>query len=204
MSDIDNDRQGVALSDEPNGTGFSCAKRADDPSNEFAACGRWCENSSTCPSTASHASPGFDFKKFYRYVDILSDMSEEERDSAGSGVYPLSPELNTAVHAVNQTETRVRIRFNRYMNNPKGCFCGGTGCENCVVSSSRTEMPDIKGMVDRFLGWKLPRDFSPDCGISFTPPANPECGPVGTNLLNADQARQMFEHVLAAAEAPKP
>jgi hypothetical protein len=58
-------------------------------------------------------------------------------------------------------------------------------------------------MVNRFLCWKLPVDFHPDAGISFTPeynqntpyPAKHE--PVGTNLFSADQARQMLEHVLA-------
>lgn len=63
-------------------------------------------------------------------------------------------------------------------------------------------------MVNRFLSWKLPQDFSPDCGISFTPYFNVEYNakqgkppqrhePIGTNLLTADQARKMLEHVLA-------
>lgn len=70
--------------------------------------------------------------------------------------------------------------------------------EDLLAQQSATPaVPAIKAMVDRFLGWKLPRDFSPDCGISFTPPANPEWGPCGTNLLNADQARQMLEYVCA-------
>lgn len=61
----------------------------------------------------------------------------------------------------------------------------------------------IDKMVDRFLGWKLPKDFGPDAGISFTPTKpyeGDELGnswwPVGTNLLTADQARKMFEHAL--------
>lgn len=59
-------------------------------------------------------------------------------------------------------------------------------------------------MVNRFLGWKLPEDFAPDCGITFKPMRNehmPWGGdknePVGTNLLTAVQARAMLEHVLA-------
>ncbi|SPA44648.1 hypothetical protein [Cupriavidus taiwanensis] len=68
------------------------------------------------------------------------------------------------------------------------------------ASSSRAEV-SVKTMVDRFLGWKLPRDFSPDCGISFTPPTNPEWWPIGTSLFHADQARQMFEYVLAGQTA---
>lgn len=74
-------------------------------------------------------------------------------------------------------------------------------------------------MVNRFLSWKLPKDFSPDSGISFSRtyggykdgefvkdiPRDPESHwwPIGTNLFTADQARKMLEHVLAAA-APAP
>jgi len=61
----------------------------------------------------------------------------------------------------------------------------------------------IDKMVDKFLGWKLPKDFGPDAGISFKPTKpyeGDELGnswwPVGTNLLTADQARQMFEHCM--------
>lgn len=59
-------------------------------------------------------------------------------------------------------------------------------------------MTDIKKAVDRFLGWPLPRDFAPDCYISFdrANATNPRVWPVGTNLFTADQAREMFEHCL--------
>lgn len=68
--------------------------------------------------------------------------------------------------------------------------------------------PQIGAMVDRFLAWKLPADFSPDCGISFkrvynesSPfgPRNHE--PIGANLLTKDQARAMLEHVLGIVAA---
>lgn len=59
----------------------------------------------------------------------------------------------------------------------------------------------IKQMVDRFLMWKLPENFSPDAGISFK-----ECGnegtphqyrfePMGTNLLDATQAEAMIRYI---------
>lgn len=59
----------------------------------------------------------------------------------------------------------------------------------------------ISQMVSKFLGWKLPSDFAPDCGITFRSESeydHPEFGrskfePVGTNLLTADQATAMFE-----------
>lgn len=59
----------------------------------------------------------------------------------------------------------------------------------------------IDKMVNRFLCWMLPKDFGPDAGISFKPTKPDGYGthwwPVGTNLLTADQARAMFEHVTA-------
>ena len=60
----------------------------------------------------------------------------------------------------------------------------------------------IDKMVDRFLGWKLPQDFGPDCGISFTPfhpNGTTRFEPVGTNLFTADQARSMVKHMMADA-----
>jgi hypothetical protein len=65
----------------------------------------------------------------------------------------------------------------------------------------------IKYMVDRFLGWRLPEDFSPDAGISFEPEFNKEFNaargkppsrhePVGTNLFAADQATAMVRYML--------
>lgn len=80
--------------------------------------------------------------------------------------------------------------------------------KGALLHALTTITPDVKTAVDRFLGWKLPQDFSPDCGISFTPLRHPNGWPTGTNLFTADQARRMFEHVLAASpaapEAAKP
>lgn len=60
----------------------------------------------------------------------------------------------------------------------------------------------IRAMVDRFLGWRLPKDFAPDCHISFKlpdPTLNPNPSwPTGTNLLTADQAERMFESILTS------
>lgn len=65
----------------------------------------------------------------------------------------------------------------------------------------------IKHMVGRFLSWKLPADFSPDCGVSFSPEYNRSYNehhglppsrhePVGTNLLTASQAEAMVRYML--------
>ena len=61
----------------------------------------------------------------------------------------------------------------------------------------------IEHMVNRFLGWKLPENFSPDAGIEFDPdgakklnPRNSRREPYGTNLFNYQQARAMVEYML--------
>jgi hypothetical protein len=60
----------------------------------------------------------------------------------------------------------------------------------------------IKHMVERFLAWRLPEDFNPDAGITFTPNYNVGTAfamrykPVGTNLFNYAQAEAMVRHML--------
>ena len=66
----------------------------------------------------------------------------------------------------------------------------------------------IKHMVDRFLSWKLPEHFNPDCGINFEAdaaiklhPRNRKYEPVGTNLFSATQADAMVRHMLEGLPA---
>lgn len=57
----------------------------------------------------------------------------------------------------------------------------------------------VKHMVTRFLGWKLPLDFSPDAGVKFEPVplyGGTMLRPVGTNLLTATQAEEMIRHIV--------
>lgn len=60
----------------------------------------------------------------------------------------------------------------------------------------------IKHMVDRFLGWKLPEDFNPDAGISFKAAFNEGTAypmkhePSGTNLFDARQADAMVRYMI--------
>lgn len=60
----------------------------------------------------------------------------------------------------------------------------------------------IKYMVDRFLGWKLPEAFNPDNGISFEPIAGKDGPypfqrePSGTNLFDATQADAMVRAMI--------
>ena len=65
--------------------------------------------------------------------------------------------------------------------------------------------PNIDEAVNRFLRWKLPKDFYPDAGISFARTVNGEersdaWWPVGTNLFTAQQAREMLEYVIGDVE----
>ena len=59
----------------------------------------------------------------------------------------------------------------------------------------------IKHMSQRFLGWKLPDNFTPDGGISFEPIANKgqqferKRDPTGTNLFDATQAEAMVRYI---------
>ncbi len=74
---------------------------------------------------------------------------------------------------------------------------------------------NIDEMVQRFLGWKLPKDFEPDGRITFnkhyydfngnvvTCTLDSPFWPIGTNLFTADQARQMLEYVLDGSDFPR-
>ncbi len=60
----------------------------------------------------------------------------------------------------------------------------------------------IKHMVNRFLGWKVPDDFGPDGGISFKPthhdgtPWPKQWWPTGMSILTAIQAEAMLRYIL--------
>jgi hypothetical protein len=57
----------------------------------------------------------------------------------------------------------------------------------------------IKHLVDRFLNWRLPKDFRPDNGISYKRPnymPEVDATPVGTNLFGAAQATEMVRHMI--------
>lgn len=66
----------------------------------------------------------------------------------------------------------------------------------------------IKHMVNRFLGWRLPEHFSPDCGISFKAEFNEHTAhpakhqPIGTNLFDATQADAMVRYMIEGMPEP--
>lgn len=62
----------------------------------------------------------------------------------------------------------------------------------------------VKHMVNRFLGWRLPKPWHPDNGISYTRPnyAHFDAGhdwPTGTNLFDATQTEAMVRYMLEGA-----
>lgn len=69
---------------------------------------------------------------------------------------------------------------------------------------------DVKAIANRFLGWKLPENFTPDAGISFKPDFNEGTDwpgkhkPCGTNLLSGSQAEEMVRFILEKPAAAMP
>lgn len=67
----------------------------------------------------------------------------------------------------------------------------------------------IKHMVDRFLGWKLPESFNPDGGITFErfderfSSHRPRNEPSGTNLFDATQADVMVRYMVEGMPAAR-
>lgn len=80
-----------------------------------------------------------------------------------------------------------------------GCRTGEGGRpESTWLIGAATDL-QIKHMVDRFLQWRLPENFRPDHGISYTNPY-PHIptlpGPMGTNLFDAVQAEAMVRFMI--------
>jgi outer membrane receptor for ferrienterochelin and colicin len=67
----------------------------------------------------------------------------------------------------------------------------------------------IKHMVNRFLSWKLPSNFSPDAGISFKAAFNEHTAhpmkhePSGTNLFDFTQTDAMVRYMLEGLPCPQ-
>ena len=77
-----------------------------------------------------------------------------------------------------------------------------------TMENEKMTEDQIKHMVNRFLGWKLPEDFAPDNGIDFNPIANRQTenefrrNPVGTNLFTAMQAEAMVRYLVEGLPSP--
>lgn len=67
-----------------------------------------------------------------------------------------------------------------------------------ALANSGNAVVNINKTVDNFLAWKLPDDFAPDAGISFTKEIYGHTfQPIGTNLFTAVQAKAMFAQCLS-------
>ena len=106
---------------------------------------------------------------------------------------------------INGLEHELRARLTPSaelpMGDPHPCDMTPEELERFLAPSHGGTMQVTDEMVSRFLAWQLPGDFAPDGGVTFTKPAGRNSHlswPIGTNLLTADQARQMLEHVLGA------
>lgn len=65
------------------------------------------------------------------------------------------------------------------------------GCMKKITKAEREK--EIKVLVDRFLMWPLPKSVCSDTCVSDKDYKFPRSG---TNLLTADEARQMIEHLI--------
>jgi hypothetical protein len=110
-------------------------------------------------------------------IKTWQERMKEAHSSSGNEVYFACQEIDELRAALTATEARLK-----------------------------EVKPDVSKMVDRFLGWKLPAGFHPDCGITFkreSDHAHPMYGrtkhePTGTNLFDYEQAKAMFLYCLAA------
>lgn len=68
--------------------------------------------------------------------------------------------------------------------------------------AAQAQQTKVEQAVNRFLGWKLPQNFSPDAFIGFDSLSalTHNSWPIGTNLLTAEQAKSMFEYCLGVTK----
>lgn len=137
--------------------------------------------------------------------EVFASMYEAVTDAAD----PVAEEMRVA-RAIADAGNGGRI-----IEDLSQVYMGGSDYPiNCVKlakaaigATDRAKPTDaqIKHMVDRFLGWRLPENFNPDCGISFkktynenTPSGPQKHEPTGTNLFDAEQATVMVRYMLEA------
>lgn len=109
--------------------------------------------------------------------------------------------------AAETHESGDAMRFAQAAQNAAGAACGLQQALSSGLASdaSRSEPSEaqVKHMVERFLQWRLPENFNPDCGIEFRALHHEgrnavlhKYEPVGTNLFDATQAEAMVRHMV--------
>ena len=135
---------------------------------------------------------------------MMYRKARDERDTLRAKIEAMERQEPVAWAATDETCRVVEaLSFNqsRRFDTPLYALPGAQPAQN---------VPDdvVEQAVNRFLSWKLPKDFHPDGGMVFIPTKgrgyDSPHWPVGTNLLNAQQAREMLRYVLASAPEAKP
>lgn len=117
-----------------------------------------------------------------RDIAIKYGQTQQLRERIAHRLHPEIIRLRTELAAAKQECKEVR-RVARFWNN------------------AYFERYTAKELADVFLAWQLPKDFMPDCGISFDGRPQdargyPGTWPSGTNLFTAAQAEAMFQFIL--------
>lgn len=113
--------------------------------------------------------------------------------------------LTLSLDEYNQLQDELRtLRALRSPSEPQAPLPEARGAEDEMVDAEA----QIKHMVNRFLGWRLPENFNPDAGISFKPTFNDHLPvpmkhePTGTNLFDAQQAEAMVRYMIEGLPRP--
>lgn len=116
-------------------------------------------------------------------------MNSEQEIRAKLGDFAADQDLMRDVYMTNSQRAAYQRILSRALEQPEG---------REAVAEPANGREVVAEMVRRFLSWRVPPDFAPDGGISFTPHPYPECWPIGTNLLTEQQAKAMFLQCLPA------
>jgi hypothetical protein len=160
-----------------------------------------------CTKTAANIVPIPSGKRFV-VIGTASEVSRLLEIAPAAAEQPMTGDLPTTTLTGEQLH-------GFYVDAPGGVDEGLVAVANAAIAAYIARQPaiaaptvpaqqgiDALAMARQFLGWKMPKDFSPDGGISFKPYDMPHMWPIGTNLLNEDQAKAMFEHCLKGAVRP--
>lgn len=141
-------------------------------------------------------------------------VSVREEVMEGLGLLAKIPRVKHAVALLLSEITHQQIMYKHLgeVSDRQDQKIGGLGAENdrlkAELSRSKSVNSElgadqiIKAAVNKFLGWKLPQSFNPDCGISIDREVvQRNCWPNGTNLFDAEQAEAMFTYCLSDALA---